>query len=1580
MTEFRDLSPTELTTVNNQVYSPDQLSAVRFKAVDAPQNSVFDQDNDRVLGLPQTLSPTETSFVIKRDVDEVKNFFGMEDVGGFEALGKGIAGFFAAQPQAFAGLVKEQAELSSPGYGLRADGSKKGSGFLGELKRSDGGISTEISVGVNIDGKEIEIPTLVPTLSKSEIDLLLSGESPTPEIMNKAVDHARERISKGISPFAENSQKFQIPKIPNSLDPIVSSLDAIRTSILRQFNPEELSDKMDGLIARNKKYMADAGLTRPEEGGMSGFLYDVGSGGSSMLASLGMAALTRSPGTAGLYFGAMQKSAVYQEARGAGKTPEEASDISNVSGLVEGALEYVGLDHFMKALKGNSAVKRFINGFAIEAIQESSQAAGEELITQSNGIREKAPLQTVQDILYQGALGGIIGGGSNVAIGAFVKDKAVEAGIDEPTAKKMGEYAEKNVEGAKDNLGEFIDKELAPIARDEKSAQEFITLMQKFGNDQTLVDPDSLDPETRKVFDQYIEMFNNSKTDPVGIQEVEKKFYDQAIAAGIDEDQAVAASKIIGARADAASRALGITPQEWLDSKNLTLQTEGATPEGDTFNQGVKVDTPEFKEWFEDSKVVDKEGKPQVVYHGSPDARFLKGDDAQFKGRNARYGMEPHEDDGAFWFASSKSTANSYADDRRAFDYQNAEAGVEAFYVSLQNPLIVEANGKMWRDAQQRGKTSDVIDEAREKGHDGVIIKNVRDDYNNDYKNNPTDTFVAFKPEQIKSVNNRGTFDANDPRILYQTVHSLDITPEMRDAAQAGFELFQRDNNNARGSITFTNEGAIINLFNSANPSTLFHELGHLFLRDMRDVAKVTNRPRVRQDYEAVKKWLGATGDTFTRAQEEKFARGFEQYLRDGKAPKPELQSVFDQFKKWLESIYKSATSLNVEISPEVREAFDRMLGGDFAQSETLNQEKFARDVEKDFETVAKQKPDGTFRQDTAAIFQDLGDRIGDAFTPISTRLGKINQNLKHVVRRFIFDSSIHQNQDADRLKPFIAKMDKMSDEDYRVFDLALKNRITTKVDFLVEKYKMQEEYKAMRELLDELYLAAKDVGLDMGYIEDYFPRRVRRGMAGEYIADMRNQSMWSDIELAMEQADPDGKFTEDDKAAFVNSYIRGYQQSGAAFSKLGNTKERTVAYVTPYFNKYYDDSMQSLISYVQGVRQGIDQRTFFGKSEDEMEDNIGKYVLELVKKKEIEPHQEQELKVLIKSIISPKGPGRFVSWTRDASYAYTMGSPISAISQLQDLAYSLYKNGFYRTGRALVRAVTGNSPLTKEDLGIDNVMQEFADKTRSADLVRSTFRAIGLSFMDNVGKQVYIDGAYSRILAANKKGGKEWKQYLEMIFGEQAADVSEALKNGEMTDDVKYLLFSELSDMQPISIAEMPVGYAQGGNWRVLYMLKTYTVKMWDIYRREAFDLIASGDPKQIATGFGNLTRLAICLMLMGMSTDVLKDFLLGRKTEPDELVMNNIFKLFGITKYQIYKAKEDGPILTAVLGVLPPQFSIANDITKDAMKIAAGKREAKDSRTLANVPLVGKFYYWWLGGGKTEQDKKNKPKVSSP
>jgi GH24 family phage-related lysozyme (muramidase) len=97
------------------------------------------------------------------------------------------------------------ADLKDTKYGLRIDGTPKGEGFLGLLPMEDGRVMSELSVGVEFDGKETLIPSIVPTLSQEEIAWLAGGgDSRTSDsIMDKAEAHARKRLKLGLPVFHE---------------------------------------------------------------------------------------------------------------------------------------------------------------------------------------------------------------------------------------------------------------------------------------------------------------------------------------------------------------------------------------------------------------------------------------------------------------------------------------------------------------------------------------------------------------------------------------------------------------------------------------------------------------------------------------------------------------------------------------------------------------------------------------------------------------------------------------------------------------------------------------------------------------------------------------------------------------------------------------------------------------------------------------------------------------------------------------------------------------------------------------------------------------------------------------------------------------------------------------------------------------------------------------------------------------------------------------------------------------------------------------------------------------------------------
>lgn len=142
----------------------------------------------------------------------------------------------------------------------------------------------------------------------------------------------------------------------------------------------------------------------------------------------------------------------------------------------------------------------------------------------------------------------------------------------------------------------------------------------------------------------------------------------------------------------------------------------------------------------------------------------------------------------------------------------------------------------------------------------------------------------------------------------------------------------------ARGG--FSPDTNTIGLLKDADLSTFLHESSHFFLNTLGDLAGREGSPdQIRQDMQTAISWMGGKdladwqGRTLDeqRDMHEKFARGFETYLMEGKAPTLEMQSLFSRFRSWLINVYRSVSSLGAELTPEVRGVFDRLLASDDA-------------------------------------------------------------------------------------------------------------------------------------------------------------------------------------------------------------------------------------------------------------------------------------------------------------------------------------------------------------------------------------------------------------------------------------------------------------------------------------------------------------------------------------------------------------------------------------------------------------------------------------------------------------------------
>lgn len=141
--------------------------------------------------------------------------------------------------------------------------------------------------------------------------------------------------------------------------------------------------------------------------------------------------------------------------------------------------------------------------------------------------------------------------------------------------------------------------------------------------------------------------------------------------------------------------------------------------------------------------------------------------------------------------------------------------------------------------------------------------------------------------------------------------------------------LSQDGKSGHRGQYDAANR--IITLFSTADPSTIIHETAHFFLDDMR---QFSYNKETSNELTAIYRYVGSLDGNISREQHEYFARSFEAYLMEGKAPNQLLRRAFVKFKNWLSFVYGNIKKLDVDLDNNIRKTFDEMLGGkklDFA-------------------------------------------------------------------------------------------------------------------------------------------------------------------------------------------------------------------------------------------------------------------------------------------------------------------------------------------------------------------------------------------------------------------------------------------------------------------------------------------------------------------------------------------------------------------------------------------------------------------------------------------------------------------------
>lgn len=624
-------------------------------------------------------------------------------------------------------------------------------------------------------------------------------------------------------------------------------------------------------------------------------------------------------------------------------------------------------------------------------------------------------------------------------------------------------------------------------------------------------------------------------------------------------------------------------------------------------------------------------------------------------------------------------------------------------------------------------------------------------------------------------------------------------------------------------------------------------------------------------------------------------------------------------------------------------------------------------------------------------------------FVPLVSRLQAISEtaNLGQRLRRFDFDLGQAVTRDFQAVKPFMVAFENLPERDARILDLALKNGDTASRDAVLNAHGMVGAFARVEQVLSATRQRAIAAGYDVGEIQDYFPRKVNdyEGLHAHYYGTPAFGAIEQALKDAADKAQAQGRIlTREERIEVVNSTLRGFRRGE---SKPGNLKARKTDVVDVDADQFYADSVEALVSYVENLNTAIEKRRFFGKfavpvagqpgavsSQVALEASIGAYVEDLIATGDITRLQQREVQAILEARFQSVGiQSDFVKNFKTLAYISTMGHVTSALSQISDVAFSLYENGVFDTMVAGAKAVTRQSGITRADLGLEQMAEEFRDTGKLHKALDATFKLVGIHYLDMVGKETLVNAKFARMqreAAAGNLSAKS-RNIIDRSFGPaQSGQVIADLAAGKKTEDTLFAVYTVLADYQPLTQSEYPEYYLRHPNGRIFYMLKSFTLKQIDAFRREGITKIVNGNAKQKIEGARNLVHLAGLLFLVGCPVDWLKDFIMGRRPQMDDIMVDNLFKLMGVNRWALWRFRESkNPVEAALLFVAPPApFLVypATDLIDVATKISEGDDiDVSKFETWRALPFVGSPVYWWMGGGADKIEAREKKQSRS-
>lgn len=628
-------------------------------------------------------------------------------------------------------------------------------------------------------------------------------------------------------------------------------------------------------------------------------------------------------------------------------------------------------------------------------------------------------------------------------------------------------------------------------------------------------------------------------------------------------------------------------------------------------------------------------------------------------------------------------------------------------------------------------------------------------------------------------------------------------------------------------------------------------------------------------------------------------------------------------------------------------------------------------------------------------VLQKIASGADNFFGVVSTRLKNIDVPIFGMVRKYEFENGLQTQEGIKKVESFLKTFTALNSNVKNRIGLHLANAELEAAEGLMKgvSVDLHDSFiNTVKPLLNELKDDLKSSGYKFSEIENYYPRLVKDydGLLSSLNIEKKGIFTKELEKFARRKKKEVSELTYDEKTDILNMFLSGKKTAGSG-NKLRFVQSRKFDKITPdEFKKFYASPEEALNSYIVSAISNINKRKLFGKNtkfEDgrlDTKGSIGSFVKD-AEARGVNAIDQSELQDLLEArfIHGEAKMGAFAALIRDTGYLGTIANPLSAVTQLADSAITGGLKGLNNT----VFTMLGSKNMKQRDIGIENIISKEYGSGGSfmGEVLRKSLKVAFFQKADRLGKETLINASLKKAQkdlstpnpTLKQKEINKFKKEHGQIYGDEFDALVADLQAGRITDNTKLFAFNALADVQPIALSEMPAPYLRNPNGRVLYMLKSFTIKQYDVVRKEVIQKYQNATTNsEKLEAIRTAGALGLYLLAANTGVKITKDLMLGREVKPEDLpetALWGLLSVYGFNKYGTDRYLKRGDIYGYVTNQLVPPAVIPEGVGAAITEATKGEYEEKDfGKALSKVPIVGRLYYSWFGGGAEEYNER--------